>query len=295
MSIESRLLPIVAITGSSLMVGCGGSGPSCGSYGSYGSYGSFGSYGSLGASRGRPRSNRSARADRMAGAAPAAPGPAACAAPAGADGYYEGTLTDASTQSENPVVAIIAENGDGRMSGQNGAYYHLNVAESGINVSGSYYGYSQVPGAPIGSQSTSGTVSAVVTAPGLSGTLTSQVGGTGNLLLNFDNVYNLGSSLTTLVGTWNYSMNGFNLTAQIQADGTFSANDSNGCSYSGAFGLIDANFNAYSDRYVRSCNGVNLTFTGLATYLPATGNAVPARIKMLSDDNAGDFLVADFQ
>ena len=54
-------------------------------------------------------------------------------------------------------------------------------------------------------------------------------------------------------------------------------------------------FNVYSENYVRSCNGVNLTFTGLASYFPATGPAAPAEIKLLADDNAGDYLVADLQ
>src|SRR5487761_2098161 len=105
MSLQSRLLPIVTITGSSLMVGCGGnSGGSCGSYG--------GSYGS------------SARAAPVIGGA----------------GYYEGTLSTQGSPAGTPVVALIAGNGDGAISGQDGTYYRLNVSLMGNNVSGTFYG-----------------------------------------------------------------------------------------------------------------------------------------------------------
>jgi hypothetical protein len=285
-STESRLLPVVAITGGSIMVGCGGySGGSCGSYGSYGSYGSFGMAGA------------NAHPARVASAAHTAASYGACGAPmnVGADGIYAGTLTNKATQQEEPVVAIIAENGDGRMSGQDGTYYRLNVNTSGNNVSGSFAGYSQGVTFPNGLQSTSGPLSAAVTSPGLNGTLTDQAGHAEALLLNFDNIYNLTSALATLAGTWSYSANGFSLTATIRFDGAFSAVDSSNCTYSGAFGLIDANFNIYSENYTRSCNGSSTTFTGLASYFPASGSAVPAEIKLLADDNAGDYLVADLQ
>ena len=264
MSFQNRLLPVVTITGSSLMVGCGGySGGSCG--GSYG-YGSYGSYGACG------------------------PPPII-----GGAGYYEGTLTSQGAAQATPVIAIIADNGDGAMSGQNGTYYRLNVGLSGNNVSGGYYGLSQGVNFPNGTQSTSGSVSAVATPPGLGGTLADQTGVAQPFMLNFDTVYNLGSSLATLTGTWSYMAMGFTLTATIRPDGTFLANDSNNCSYTGAFVLIDPNFNAYGESYTRSCNGAKVTFTGLATYFPPSGNTTTADIKILADDKVSEFLVADLQ
>jgi hypothetical protein len=291
MNTDSRLLPVVAITGSSILVGCGGySGGSCGSYGSYGSYGS------VGAARTHAHAAHAASTASTTPTAPTGSSNAGCGAPinVGADGIYEGTLTNKATLQENPVVAIIADNGDGRMSGQDGTYYRLNVNTSGNNVAGSFSGYSKDASFPNGGQSTSGSLSAVITLPGLNGALTDQAGDVEALSLNFDNVYNLPSALPTLVGTWNYGANGFSLTATIQADGVFSAIDSNGCSYTGAFGLIDANFNAYSESYIRSCKGSSMTFTGLASYFPAASIA-PAEIKLLADDNAGDYLVADLK
>ena len=121
MSIYNRLLPVVAITGSSIMVGCDGGGGSNGACGSYGS-------------------------------CAAAPVPSA-------GGVYEGTVQG------TPVVAIIAENGDGRISAQDGTYYHLTVATQGADVSGSYFADSSGIAFPNGTQSTTGTVSATLHIP----------------------------------------------------------------------------------------------------------------------------------
>lgn len=204
-----------------------------------------------------------------------------------AGGVYEGTVAG------TPVVAIIAENGDGRISAQDGTYYHLNVATQGSDVSGSYFAYSGIA-FPNGTPSTTGTVSAVLTPSVLNGTLTDQTGLAAALNLNFDTVYNIGSSLPTLAGTWSFTANGFSLTATILPDGTFSATDSAGCTYNGAFYLIDPTFDAYGENHVLSCNGVNVSFTGLASYFPPTAN-VGANIQLFADDNAGDYLAADLQ
>ena len=288
MSIEARLLPLVAITGSSILVSCGGyGGSSCGSYGSYGSYGGF--FGSLGARRSRaskaagPTTHNSQQAYAPVCGAPPAQG---------ADGIYEGTLTNPGAQQGNSVFAIIAETGDGRVSSQDGTYYRLSLAEAGYSVRGTFSGYSTGVSFPNGGLSTAGTVGATLTLAGLSGTLTDNAGHADALALTYDNTYAIGSSLATLVGAWSYSTSGFSLTLTIQADGTLSGLDASGCSYSGAFSLIDPAFDAYSESYTRTCNGSSVGFTGLASYFPAAGTT-PAQIRLLADDGAGQYLVAD--
>lgn len=250
MSIHNRLLPVVVITGSSIMVGCGGGGGSNGACGSYGS---------------------------------CAPAPVPSAG-----GVYEGIVQGI------PVVAIIADNGDGRISAQDGTYYHLNVATQGADVSGSYFADSTGIAFPNGALSTTGTLSAILSPTVLNGTLTDQTGLAASVGLNFDTVYNIGSSLPTLAGTWSFTANGFSLTATILPDGTFTAIDSAGCSYNGAFYLIDPSFDAYGENHVLSCNGVNVNFTGLASYFPPAGN-VSANIQLLADDGASDYLAVDLQ
>ncbi len=294
MSTDSRLLSAVVITGSSILVGCGGySGSSCGSYGSYGSYGS--SY-AVGRVRRRVRNTNGTRTANAASSTAMSGTSSACAPPGnGAAGIYEGTLTDQVTQKVNPVEVIIAENGDGVMSGQDGSYYRLSVGTWGNTVSGSYSAYSQDPILPNGVQSDSGAVSGTVTPAGVSGTLTDKVGDVASLSLTFDNTYALASSLPTLAGSRSSDVNGFSLTATILSDGTFSAVDSNNCTYSGSFSLIDPNFNAYGESFVRSCSVSTASFTGLASYFPATGSGAPNQIRLFADDNQGGYLVADLQ
>ncbi len=258
MSFRSRLLPVVTITGSSLVVGCGG--------GNYGGSCGYGSYGS------------------------------SCGSPAvGGPGYFEGTLASSTGQTQTPVVAIIAENGDGRMSGTDGTYYRLTVGVTGNMLSGSFNGYSQGPLFPNGTVSTTGTVSGTVTPSGINGTFLFQGGVSEGLSLQIDSVSNFGSVLSTLAGTWSYTANGFSLTMTIAPDGTFLGSDSNNCTYTGAFGIIAASLDTYSENYVRTCNATAVTFTGLATYFPPANSATNAQIKMRVDNDAGEFLVAYLQ
>ena len=265
MTAKIRALPLIAISGTSLVVGCGGRGSSCGSYGSYGSYGSSG------------------------GCVAQSLDPA---------GVYEGFISNAATQQGVPVVMIIAENGDGRMASQDGSYYHVNIGAVGNNVTGTFAGFSQAGTLPNGSHSSSGAVSGFIVPNSLSATLTDATHIQQSLVLNFDNVYHMASSLVTLAGNWTFAANGFTLTATIQSDGAFTATDSNSCTYSGSFGLIDPNFNAYSETHVRICNGISDVFAGLATFIPAAGSAptgAPTIIRLLTDDNSSEYLVADLQ
>ncbi len=256
MTLTSRFGPALTITGTTLLVSCGGGGygSSCGSYGSYGSYGSC-------------------------GPGPLFPGP---------DGIYEGSAGSQMSPQSTPVVAIIAENGQGRAAAADGSsYYRLNVGTSGNNVNGGYSAEAQ---------GTSGTVGGVITQTGLNMTLTDTTNAQQSLTLTFDTVYNRSSSLASLAGNWTATANGVTLTATVQPDGSFTASDSNSCTYQGNFSLIDPTFDVYAETHVRSCSGVAVTFTGLAALLP-TNNAsgTGTEIKLLSDNNAGEYLVADFQ
>ncbi|HXC10063.1 MAG TPA: hypothetical protein VNV61_14120, partial [Steroidobacteraceae bacterium] len=94
---------------------------------------------------------------------------------------------------------------------------------------------------------------------------------------------------------WSYTAGGFSLTATIASDGSFTATDSNGCSYSGTFSQIDPVYDVYGENHVLTCKGANpTTFDGLATYFPASGNT-GASIELLTDDSAGAYLMVTFQ
>jgi hypothetical protein len=254
MSVTRRLVPAVAITGSSLLVGCGSGGGTCGSYGSYG------------------------------------------CAPQGVDpsGIYQGTLINTVSQQQVPVVAIIAENGAALVSGSDGTYYRLNAGTTSNQLSGSYIAYSQSIDFPNGTLQSAGTLAATVTGTQIIGTFTDSSGQMQQLTLNLNSASNSGSALATPAGSWQYSNGGSTLNLTFADDGSFSGTDSNGCTYAGNLGLISAQMDAYSERYVRTCNGQNDTFSGLASYLPAGSGLPTAQLWFLADDDNGQFLSATF-
>jgi len=154
MSISGRIAPVITVTGSSLLVSCGGGyGGSCGSYGSYGSYGSCG---------------------------PLYPGP---------DGIYEDAVKPSTTGPGSPVVAIIADDGQGRVATQDGRYYRLNVRASGNSLGGSFSSISDAAvSSGNGAPTQSGSLEGQLTPTGLNLTLTDSMSPPQPLTLQFDDV-----------------------------------------------------------------------------------------------------------
>jgi len=218
-----------------------------------------------------------------------------CGGSYGADpsGIYEGSLTDTVTQQTTPAVAVIDENGDGRMMAQSGTYYRFNqVNTSGYSVSSSV---SVFPG---NGSTIAGSLNGTLTQAGLSGTLTASGSDAQSLSLNFDNNYYLSSSLPTLAGSWTYTGSSFSLNLNIQSSGAFTGTDSNNCTYGGYFNLVDPQYNAYSENFTLTCGTASTSYFGLSYFIPAAGtgsNATPAMINFLADDNNGDFVSALLQ
>ncbi len=230
MSGPQRIAPIVAVTGTSLMVGCGSNNGygSCGSLGYYGSYGSYA----------------------------ACPGPYIYHA-----GMYAGSLSERPESQGQTVISILAENGDGRMSGGNDTYYRLKVDTARSNLSGTFTGYSQSGSLPNGKHVIAGSITGVAAAANLNATLSGS-GHTQSLAMTFENTHHSGSSLTTLAGNWTSTSKGMTLTATIQPDGSFIGLDSNNCTYAGAFSLINAKFNVYAETHVRPGGHPNSSTSG---------------------------------
>jgi hypothetical protein len=219
-------------------------------------------------------------------------------------GVYEGSLTDTVNKQATPVVAVIDENGDGRMIDQNGTYYALGVNTSGDGVFGQYLAF---PGNGV---TTAGSLQGELlnSAANLDATLSAAGADPLALALNYDNVYSVPSSLPTLQGNWAYSgsegsASSFSLNLAIQPTGAFSGTDSNNCSYSGFFHIVDPQFDAYSEDFTLTCPGTGSTaapvrYFGLAYYIPAGGkggsssggSATPAEINFLADDDNGHFV-----
>jgi hypothetical protein len=135
-----------------------------------------------------------------------------------------------------------------------------------------------------------------MTPAGLNLTLTDAMSPPQPLTLQFDDVYGQRSALVDLGGVWTATTNGLTLTATIQADGSFSAADSNNCTYSGSFSLIRAAYNVYAESHTRSCNGIATSFNGLASLLPANNaSGTPTQLRLLTDNGTDESLSASFQ
>jgi hypothetical protein len=209
-------------------------------------------------------------------------------------GVYEGAITDEVTQQTTPIVAVIDENGDGRMMAQNGAYYALGVNSSGDNVFGPLLQFTG------NGSSIQGNFNGQATESGLSLSFQPQSGDAQSLNLNFDNVYLTPSSLPTLQGNWSTASGaGFSLNLSIQSTGAFTGTDSNNCSYSGFFNLVDPQVNAYTETFTQTCGAtVDSNFFGLAYFIPASGSGsgtTPNTINFLADDGNTNFVSAMVQ
>ena len=208
-------------------------------------------------------------------------------------GVYEGSLTDTVTQQATPVVGVIDENGDGRMMAQNGIYYAMGVNTSGNNVFGPVLAF------PGNGSTVSGSLNGQLLNQGA--VLNATITGTGAdplaLVWNYDNVYTVPSSLPTLQGMWTYTSSSFTLNLSIGANGAFTGTDSNACTYSGNFSLVDPQFDAYTETFTQTCGSTGISFFGLSYFIPAasSSSATPAMINFLADDDNGHFVSAEVQ
>ena len=91
----------------------------------------------------------------------------------------------------------------------------------------------------------------------------------GQFGLNYDPVYEVGSSLVTTAGIWEYSAPSaagplYTVTLDIDAAGAIFGTDSGGCAYSGQVSVIDEAFNAYDVSFeISACPAANGDYNGL--------------------------------
>ncbi len=90
--------------------------------------------------------------------------------------------------------------------------------------------------------------------------------------LDYDTLYERGSSFSQTLGVWTFDMAPFagtvyNITLDIGPTGELFGTDTEGCVYAGEVGIIDSRFNAYSIAViVSSCGPVDGQYSGLAFY-----------------------------
>lgn len=184
-----------------------------------------------------------------------------------ASGIWGGTFTSNVEGKTYNILGVIAENGEARFLSDEGAQFSGNVSVSGSTLTSTVTAFAP-PGYVFVNGSTYGTVrftGTVKTKNSLTGTY-SGVGDTGTFTLTYDVTYERGSSLSSVSGNWsNSDPSGYSQNVTVNANGTFTGNNSSGCTFSGNVTIINPSYDAYRLDNVRigSCGAFNGTYTGL--------------------------------
>jgi len=187
-------------------------------------------------------------------------------------GIWNGT----DSVSGEKIIGLITETGEFHFLRHDGVQYFGTLSTSGNNVSGTYTGITAVGTAfPDGSNYGSGTVNGTVAQrQTLNGTTTfkTSAGNTtsGTVSLKFNPLYNSGSSLVTVAGS--YLDAAHNAIVTVDTKGVISEQDPvSNCTVSGRVSIIDSRYDAYSVSYsFANCTGPyafqnGTTATGLGT------------------------------
>lgn len=96
--------------------------------------------------------------------------------------------------------------------------------------------------------------------------VTSKGGDTGALNLAYNEIYNSPSSLAKTKGSWSYTdKEGLTTELMVQAQGTISGDDSDGCEYLGYLDLINPAYNAYKVKLeITACSSVSGEYDGVS-------------------------------
>jgi hypothetical protein len=172
-------------------------------------------------------------------------------------GIYRGTITPTGYEAEEGL-ALLTSNGNVALIDTDTMEGFIGKV-SGISLTGSIYSTTTVPA--------TGRVT-TVSGNNIGGTYTSEIGG-GKFALVADPVlYDRGSSLSKLVGTWVDSVFTSDVgisTWVIGADGTFNVTTTSGCNGTGAFTVFNTPKNEYNlNLTITDCAELNGTFTGFA-------------------------------
>jgi hypothetical protein len=225
--------------------------------------------------------------------------------PATVGGIFTGTLTEGANT--YGMAGIIDENGNGRFvefSSSNSTTSYIavfaptsTIPADGGDLSIPYTEFS-INGQALdnGNSSETGTLNVdFADRNGIQGTFSDASGGSGTLNLSFTLAYNTAASGSVIAGTYNgtYSSGGNSYLANIlvSAGGAISGSDNNQCSYSGSFTIPDASFNAYDvSLTVSGCASAG-SYTGLASYFPASGSQPNSIDAILSSSSGAAYLV----
>ncbi len=230
------------------------------------------------------------------GGGSSAPAPDAPIPDAAIGGLWAGTVTDNVFNEAQFFLGVTTDDGRFRfLSADTLGQFVGTLDASGVTLRGSGVGI-----APVGSTwldnsttiniSMTGTISERAS---MSGTWSGGTGETGSFSFAYDGLYERGSSLSTVAGSW-VSRDEFDNpigSITIDSQGRMDAQDAAGCLYSGDLSIINASYNAYDlSLVVTNCAELNGTYSGLAVTADDTGTD---DMLIYSVDNGTWFIIAE--
>lgn len=109
-------------------------------------------------------------------------------------------------------------------------------------------------------------------------------GETGTITMSYNAIYERGSDLARMVGSW---MDSFGVVYSVDATGNIFAQDAVGCVYDGAVSIINALYNAYRVTLtVSNCPGTDGDYSGLGVLAEEVGLDDAFAIQLDSDQIA---------
>ena len=211
-------------------------------------------------------------------------------------GLWAGTVTDNVFNEPQFFLGVSTDDGRFRfLSADTLGQFVGTFDASGTSLSGSGVGIAPVGSTWLDDSTTidiafTGTISERVS---MSGNWSGGTGETGTFSFAYDGIYERGSSLSTVAGSW-VSLDEFNNpvgSITIDAEGRMDAQDAAGCLYSGDVSIINPSYNAYNlSLTVTSCGEFNGAYSGLAVVADA---AATDDLLIYSVDNANWFIIAE--
>ena len=182
-----------------------------------------------------------------------------------AGGVWEGsTFINQAGLTFETVGVVTENNGEARFVNDQGTQFILSgVSGTGGNISATITAISQTGSTFIdGSTVTTGTLTGtLVERASLDGNWSLNSGETGTITMSYNNIYDRGSDLARMSGTWEDS---FGVVYSVDAVGAIFAQDAFLCIYGGAVTIINASYNVYQVKLdIFNCPGSDGTYSGL--------------------------------
>jgi len=226
------------------------------------------------------------------------PGPTLPPADAAPGGHWFGTVTnDLSTVTEE-YIAMVDENGRFRfVSVDSAVQFSGNFTVTVNDLAGDATAFADVgvvwlDGSPATPATLAGTI---VERDAMSGTWMTDSGESGSFEFFYDPIfYERASALDLLAGTWTSYDEFLNPAAifSIGADGSFSGQNTQGCSSAGRFALVDADFNLYEVQSTVTGCAIAGNYAGLAFLADFF---VPNDAMVFAVDNGSRAIVLGFE